>query len=304
MEIEMKPTPKPVPDRDVYSPVELELFPRLTRADYKARFGVQAPPFDMSRPVQRFFDTTADPLKPYTFLTLDKKQLRLASVTIPTAQALSPNLPGLYEYAKWAPEPSRVQIRVVGTGEILPHGSADNLLATREQVEAMRKEVGLCFMGLLTGGVTSEEATLNSSYQYVYPIDEPRRIWRLLVPLAHGATQPFNVGLLLQERYRLGVGAPGAWKLIEDSGGYSLVWDSAIGPTPDWNDLPETPIPMRTLWADEELFYQFGGNVGVRKKSTAPAVAGGFTDADRSLQQSISADVKAIRGRIAQVFGS
>jgi hypothetical protein len=193
---------------------------------------------------------------------------------------------------------------VVQTGKISANGSADNLLSTREQVEAMKQEIIAAFRGLLPGPVSVEEATLNDAYQYVYPVDDPRRIWRLLVPLSNGATQSFNVGLLFQERYRVGVNAPGAWKVIQGAGQrYDLVWDSAIGPTPDWNDLPETPIPMRELYADEEFFPQFGGNVGVRKIVALPAPVGGYTEADRVTLQGISFEVKAIRERIVQVFG-
>jgi hypothetical protein len=258
----------------------------------------------MTRPVQRFFDTTADPSKPYAFAALEKRGLKLVQVTIPAAQALTPNLPGLYAYAKWVPEPSRVQILVVGTGEVSPHGSADNLLATGEQERAMKMETAAALTGLLAGPVTAEEATLSSAFEYIYPDDDLRRIWKLRVEFARGTVQHFNVGLLLQERYRAGVGAPGVWKVIQgNDGDYSLIWVSAIGPALDWNDLPETPIPLRALYPDEELFYQFGGNVGVRKKSAAPAT-GSFSDADRALLQDAAADAKAARKRLEQMLGA
>lgn len=294
MAIEMGPTVKPIPDRNVYSTVELELFPRLTRESYKTMFGEQAPKFDYGQPIKRWFDTGVTG-STYRMLVLDKKKLELVEITISAVQAEMVNLPGIYEYPAWKPAPSKVRILFVKTGATTSGSPAENL-ATKEQADALVSEVAGAF-GVSVSAVTVSENELGEDFQYLYPADDPRRVYRLLVDLGGGRLRTFLVGRLLQEKYRAGVGATGNWVRAGNDETANLTWISDIGPTLNWNDLPETPIPMRPLNADEELFYQAMGQVGVRKKTAVPAGGEGFTEADRAVLKSIS-------DRLSLVFGS
>lgn len=290
-EIVSVPQEKPVPSRNVYSTVELELLVRYSRASYRAKFGVQAPKFDPNWPVQRCFDTSADPAKPYTFLALNKRGLTLESTTIPGARACVPNLPGTLDYTSWKPAPSRVQIRVVADGRVTPVTNA-NTLSTAVQASRLADELDRTLD--CASSVNLRE--LSASYEYVYPPDDPRRIYDVTLFFAPDNERAYNVGLLLQERYRAGVDAPGKWLLTQQDEQNKLIWVPDVEPTYNWNDLPEVAIPMRALHEDEELFYQFGGNVGVRKKvgSAEPSVAN-----DLQLYN----DVAWIRHKLTEMFG-
>lgn len=53
----------------------------------------------------------------------------------------------------------------------------------------------------------------------------------------------------------------------------------------------ETPVPLRPLTDNEELFFQFGGTVAVKNKAAFAQLEqlGKFTDQDRALLQAIAA---------------
>jgi hypothetical protein len=62
---------------------------------------------------------------------------------------------------------------------------------------------------------------------------------------------------------------------------------------PNIPDAPTTgleiPVPLRALYADEELYFQFGGSVAVKNKALFGQLeAGNFTAADRALLQAIA----------------
>jgi hypothetical protein len=146
------------------------------------------------------------------------------------------------------------------------------------------------------------EDTLNSAFRYVYPENDPRRVFKITFYSQNGDLT-YNAGLLLNERHRNGIGAPGKWTIAIKPGDEppTLSWVSEVEPTLDWNTQPETPIPMRPLNSSEELFFQFGGSVGVRRREVpTPGAGDKFMQADRD----ILIRVLDICGKLARTFGA
>src|SRR5882724_3039683 len=54
------PVIRPQPALEFFSIQELALFKTYTRESYRGEFGVEAPPFDESRPAKSWFDSSAD----------------------------------------------------------------------------------------------------------------------------------------------------------------------------------------------------------------------------------------------------
>jgi hypothetical protein len=305
MSLVTQPVAKPKPADEPYSTVALELFARgVTREVYAKEEGKPAPPFDYNLPVKRWADKTADPSKPYAFRVLDKKNLVLVWRSIPGTQAVEFNLPGLYEYPSWKPEPDNVKIRVLATGALI-EGVEVSRLAMKEQADALLKEISSAFSlaGIAANCIVRERVLDGTAFEYVYPADEKRRVWVISVTFGGGEAAEFNAGMLLKEKYRAGVGAPGNWQAAGTGGGRGVVWVSKIPPVLNWNDLPETPIPLCELRENEELFAQFGGNIGVRSKKPVAPSAGGFTEEDRSVLRAVSSDLKTLGDKLGQILG-
>src|SRR5205814_1895285 len=81
-----------------------------------------------------------------------------------------------------------------------------------------------------------------------YPSGETRRAWQITLQSGVAA----NVGMLLKEKYKLGVGAPGHWSDLKNP-----QWIAEAQATVEANLLPEVPIPARDLLPDELIAQVF-----------------------------------------------
>lgn len=90
-------------------------------------------------------------------------------------------------------------------------------------------------------GLVDEGKTVD--YPVVYPPDEPRRQWAILL---NGNQQ--NVGKLLADRSARGVGSPGHW---DTSQGYVVWVPDPPAPTGLDDPRPPRPMPVRDLLPNE-----------------------------------------------------
>jgi hypothetical protein len=237
---------------------ELELFPRLTRALFKQMYGFQAPPYDPKEPVRRFFDSGAagQPDEPYTYgsWTAVNGKPYYRRVVITVAQARVPNLPGTYEYARYAAAPTGAH----WTSNLDGQETALNpeYLSTAQEAAGLAAELS-GVAGLSVGDV-SEQQLSNPAALLVYPADEQRRVYVLQV---NGEFH--NVGLLRKAKFVQGVDAPGRWVVSANS----PAWLPEI--PQDTGELStEMPAPQRELYANERMEIGFGGNLAVRRTDT------------------------------------
>jgi hypothetical protein len=283
------PTPRPQPDAAIYSPDELRLFPRLTRAIHRQLFGEQAPPWDRNRRIQRWFDSSAADLPPDEPYVVEYWDLRPSGpirrrLAITNREASSPNLPGQYDYPKYEPEPSGAYMddldslgRPTGRKIYLP--SVD--LSHHADAVALTKE--LAAVPGITDVSAPYETVMTGPYAYRFEPHEIRRFWNLRLNGGEGAV---SVGRALKLKYAMGVGAPGRWTY--SNGG--LNWVSEIPADVGEQDLrPEIPIPQRPLRTNERW--------NVSNPFTVPMVE--RTDKAETIETD---DAKAMPKRIAEIL--
>jgi len=93
-----------------------------------------------------------------------------------------------------------------------------------------------------------------------YPPEEMRRAWSITLQTGVVA----NAGILLKDKYKAGVGAPGHWSDLSNP-----QWIAEPQTTVEANLLPETPFPCRDLYPDEAIVQVFMGGWVVQRKQIA-----------------------------------
>ncbi|MBX9602181.1 MAG: hypothetical protein K2X35_14310 [Bryobacteraceae bacterium] len=184
----------------------------------------------------------------------------LRTIVMSAEEAATVNLPGPVNY-----EVRRVQATGATRG-----GAPVNpvYLSLESEARQLRDAVG-------TGVVVDEGAT--AMFGTVYPSDEPRRMWALVV---EGIAQ--NVGVLLNERHGAGLNSPGAWKV---EGGL-VTWVPAPPPVTEPLDRkPAREVPVRALLANEVLEQGRFAPVVARtdKRQQTQQASGWFTAGDREM---------------------
>lgn len=217
---------------------ELNLFPRLTRALYRERFGQEPPQWNKERRIQRWFDPDPPPDGTYTYF--DAATGTFKAMTVPLEEARTPNLPGAYSYPKWSPAPTPAVTMNLLTRETWPINP--HLLCEFEEAIALAAELGI-------GQSFVRENRFGGAYFGHVWNGETRRLWVIDVPRG-GETVSLQAALLLGKRHTAGVGAPGRW----DQSGAEPVWVPEVPGDSGENDpRPEVPIPCRGLRPDEKL---------------------------------------------------
>jgi hypothetical protein len=275
---------------EAYYPVDrLNLFDRHDRRSWEKAFGLQAPPWDSRRAPKRWADTSAlagveDPdqaIVAYEYFDLNSRTFQKLELT--ARQASLPNLPGKYDYPRFENPPTpAVMIYPNGTEEPL----SPYMLCHRSEADALARELG-----------ASQVVDNGGFNEGPFQIDwrgELRRMW--LIRLGQDL---HSAALLLQTKYRDGVGAPGEW-LILDSG--QPTWISHAGETGERDARPEVPIPCRRLFPEEALYLGHPMKVIVYRKDKeseynpglhAPA-GGGLTAAQAELLARIDLNVRQL----------
>ena len=246
-----------MPDAAQYPVQTLNLYPTWTRDTYLAAFGVQAPPFDASKPVKNWFATDATQ---FTCFDFDKKAF--VPVTMDATTAASVNLTGAYNYSAYAPPVNIATWMFFGTLQSVTSGFV-------RPADAQAVAASL-------GGTAVERMSVNGG-PFVYQSSDSK-LYDVVIPNVQGS---FPADLLMQMWTHAGVGHAGSWSDPTKS------WPS-FTPTPDYtqpqNNTPVGPsVPVRALNPVEQLQFSMMGVLVIRTdKQSQPSPAGGsFTDIDR-----------------------
>lgn len=252
------PIQKPQPTEATYSISEIYIFKNYTRTSFEAEFGVQAPPFDVSKPVKTWFDLTVK-TPTVTYQTLNLNTLQFISLTLTKEEAASLNLPGEYRYEKYVVEPTECLVTFPGF-PIPPATLNDNFLTTRVDAELLAKELG---------GVVEDAFSPNGSFygrKLSCQVDK-RNVWEVVL-----GQKRYIAGLLLKQKNEFGIGHPGFW----DQTGDILVW-KRTQPVTTSSNVMRTPV--RPLFPNETFSRTpFGVYLN---RSDVPVPGGVFTEADR-----------------------
>jgi hypothetical protein len=256
--VESRSQVKAQPPLARYSLAELELFPRLTREGYRERHGEQAPAWDKTRRIQRWFDTAAlegegDPrerMVSYEVFDAAKGEFRTMRMT--AWEAGTPNLPGVVSYPKYVVAPTRAVLRSVIDGTETPLNP--NYLCELEEARQVARELGVD-----EGGV--RQSDFGGPWRHVWN-GETRRLWTV-----EWKGMRLQASVLLMMRHQQGVGAPGHW----DVSGAEPVWIAEVqGDTGERDPRPEMPIPVRRPLANERLEQGLGGLWTVVRTDLSP----------------------------------
>ena len=272
------------PNQAVFSTDLLQTFQSYTRASYLAAFGVQAPSFDSTRPEQNWFDSTAAAFPATLEMSYWQIQLtpsvdgstapaQVVPLTIPAAQAATPNVPGVVTYPPYIVAPTTA---MSGPALVTP-----TVLSDYSDALALAVALGLPASAVIAGPAL----TWNG---------ETRGDWMIVLP---GNPNPYYVGSLIAIQYANGIGWPGTWS-VRNSGTVNAEADWTPVPTgPDGISNPPTsttPIPIRALLPNEKLVPAgLGGGVMVARTDLAsPSVLGtavGFSQQDAVMLAAIYA---------------
>jgi len=274
------PIVPPQPDREAYGFAALALFQTYTRETYRAAFGVQAPAWNPSRPPKFWFDSTADAsaagnVAAYKIFAVDSTGTwALRQLVLPAAEAVAINLPGSVTYPPYA---------------IAPTGATRGGSPLNAMYFSLESDARTLMAAFGADGLVDEGAT--ADYPVVYPPNEPRRQWAILL---NGHQQ--NVGELLAGRNALGVGSPGHW---DTSQGFAVWVPDPPAPTGLDDPRPPRPLPVRDLLPNEII--QTGlMSVSVARTDLQQQNAqqsGAFLPADRTTLQGIYDIVSKLAGK-------
>ncbi len=286
MPITIEPKNLTVPDEPYYPIDRLYLFDRYDRRSWERAFGEQAPPFDKSRRPKRWADTSAlegvaepdSQFVEYDYFDLASRSFKKMRLSV--QEAAAPNLPGAYVYPEYEPAPTPAVVRH-------PDGGASPInplmLASREEAEALRKELG---------GDSVVESGLSAGPFQIDWRGEQRRMWGVRI-----GGQLYNAGLLLRRKYSHGVGAPGEWTFSPNG---QPVWRPARRETGENDPRPEVPVPCRRLAPNEALYLDNPFQVIVYRTdresefNRTEAGAAGFPPDVRALLERIDANVQQL----------
>jgi hypothetical protein len=265
-----QPSPLPQPDLPYYGTEALLLFRSFTRDAYQTAFGVSAPPYDPSRVIKTWFDSTADisnsnNVAVYkTLVQVSPGVWGLQQMVIPALEAASVNLSGAITYPLYVPAPTQAT----------RGGSGINAMYLSLLTEAQSLMADI-------GGTSIVDEGSTPVFPVVYPPGEPRRTWDIVFK---GVA--LNVGLLLAAKYAQGFGAPGHW----DTSGPEAVWTPDPPAATGLDDTrPPRPAPMRDLLPNE-IFKTGLMGVGITRtdlQQTVNQANGEFTADDRATLQQI-----------------
>lgn len=256
------PTSRPVenfPQQPQYGLAELNLYKRHTRESYLKDYGEQAPPWDKSKPIKRWFASGLTGDYKYGYFVGTQYFTR----TISAEEAASINLPGNFVYEKRVLAPSGISSAIVNeAGDVIGQQTIPpEELATLEEATALAAELHA------TGLFPMQLKPFLNTVQGIQGLQiqpwESRRMYLIQI-----GSYAHSVGRLLVRRYERGYLSPGHWSNINGQ----PVWVSEIPEhTFEWDPRPEVPIPQRQLADNEALVETLAGPVVRRTDSEEAA---------------------------------
>lgn len=261
-----------------YGVSALYLFEQLDRDKYKARFGVQAPPFDPKRPAKCWLDSSATvgrkdgSLIEYTVF----ENNAFTPLTLTAGEAATVNLTGRYEYAPYAPA-ATVAITFNGVG-INPRA-----LISAADAQAIVDE-------LTAAGAHVLSIKADTSIQTNWGT-ETRRQYE--ITFADGVV--CDAAGLMAAKCIAGVGAPGHWVVIPGS---EPIW--VVEAQDDGGKAgAAVPVPVRQLLSNERLVIGWAGLASIER--TDLAADGEPTTAVTGLTTEQAAELAVIATTVATV---
>ncbi len=268
------------PDAITYQPRDLEILPQYDHDAYVKTFGEEPPAPLAAYPAKYWADTSkatqGEGTIYYQYIDPADGVQRLLALDKSIARRV--NIPGKVAYPAYTPVPTPATVIFNGT---LQRGADPADFSTRKEAEAMKTETGAS--AILDG--TPKDGLLTVALN-----GETRVMWRLIYP---DGREPMNVGQLLVEKNRYGIGAP-----------VKVITEGVTSP-PDWaltetNESvakgPATPVPQRGLLPNEIVLT---GAFGVQIKRTdmdnaTPATGGGLTAEQDTILRETNAIVKRL----------
>jgi hypothetical protein len=232
--IESKPIIPAPPNTPRYPPAELRLFQVFAnRLAYSEATGEEAPDYDPTRRIQRWYDTS----KSGPYRVWNDAVGAVVPLDLDPALAATPNFPGTRLYQKYVNPPTTLAIMKSPMGP--DQGIEATLLVNLAYVASVLAEINRDLPNL-----GARRVVLTDPWPFIVSWNgETRR----QVNITAGAVE-MDASRLLIQRFARGLGSPGKWS--ETSEG-TLVWISSL-PNEGVMDLrPEVPVPVRDLLAWE-----------------------------------------------------
>jgi hypothetical protein len=286
------PTYKAQPDLAAYGLDALEA-KTFDRSSYLKECGEQAPPWDPKRRIQRWADSRAanrPPSEMYVYYIHEQQPggVQLRQLMITNAEACKINLPGAYVYPMPVVKPSGAwnaitneQGEEVGKNVITPQALSDRFDALK-LIEELRRD-----------GITVDSSPVEASgsgvYAVRYDLGETRRVWNVVI---NGGGQ--NAGLLLEQRNKQGIGAPGKWVSAMFGGG--VVWQPMPVETALLDTRPPVPAPMRELLSNE-AYRVAGFSVGIKRTDKVETVT---VDNQSNLAANVAETLRLVKELVAR----
>lgn len=275
---------QPQPSTEFYGLEVLQLVKTHARVEYEDAGGPLIA-FDPSRPEQNWWIDGAA-AKPFSYSGLVQPGDGSATIkSFVSPDPSKPNFKGIPNWPEWNPAPTvAVQPRMGGV--VTAVNRVD--LSTADEAQSMLAEIG----GVKVIDAGADAVTIPGFGTIVQPINygvEARRVFDLV--LANG--NKANVGQLLANKYRYGIGRPGRW--VPDTGQVSgLHWEAT--PISAGSEIAADPLPppCRQLKANEQIVVYlaspFNKASRIHRNDIAPA-AGTGTDAEilRDIQAKVTA---------------
>jgi hypothetical protein len=285
-----KPKALSLPEESFYPIDRLFLFDRHNRRTWEHQFGQQAPPWDKTRQIKRWADTsvlegvTNPEIHTVVYDYFDPLSRSFGQFKISAREAALPNLPGTYVYPKYVVEPTPavvVNINIPG-GEPQPLNPSN--LCQKAEADAIVGQLG-------TGSVVEADSFVSGAFRIDWR-GETRRRW-----LIKFGMEFHNAAALVLDRNREGIGSPGQWA-ITPSGPR---WVSYTQDTGDQDPRPEIPIPCRLLFEQEALYLAHPMSTLVYRKDKEseynpgrPALRTGLTEEQAAALSRIDANVQQL----------
>jgi len=237
-----KPNDPSVPDEPYYPITRLQRFDWHDRKSWERAFEEQAPPFDKTRPRKHWADPGAldgvkDPANAMVeYDYFDNNSRSFKKLKISAREAATPNLPGAYVFPKYIVAPTKAVI--VSATDGVENAFNPRLLCNRSEALQLAREIG-------------GDSVIENTYSPAGPYriewrGEQRRMW-----LIRKNGNYYGAALLLERKYKNGVGAPGDW-VVRDDGAPD--WIPRQVETGKHDPRPPVPVPSRTLAPNEALY--------------------------------------------------
>jgi hypothetical protein len=289
------------PNQPQYQISALYLFPVYsTRAAYQQATGQQAPPFDPTRPVKQWLDP-APSGQPYNVFNPNATNTKYVSqLSMPTAQAGTVNLPGVYIYPPYVPAPTDAM--EYGPSGPLGVVSPDQICLASDAQEILNE-----IQSLYPNQKLSVQQQNTGVFYYVFGSD-PRRAWYIMPATGWQANGIcLNAQQLIEAKYANGVGAPGHWTLVGPNPRW--VYDPPVVEPPPTAAIP-VAVPIRALLPNEQIvnlpgsLFNPGGTWVVERTDMSQPQAPETTDQQFADLKSTLSAIRTTLGAIQLKMGA